>query len=153
VRAPFINRSLSDDGGAGCRLQGTVRVFWQDFALDDAIGSHACSFETLQCVCDQWYSSLVLTPLTGSHCKLRPNTEGQDLSCGPLNSTFRVVLDNLVLRDWTWTAVYGARSLHHGFCHWTWTAVYGARSLHHGFCPTLGCQPCGDWMRCLFCAP
>jgi hypothetical protein len=28
-------------------------------------------------VCDQWHSSRVSTPLTGWHCKLRPNTEGR----------------------------------------------------------------------------
>jgi aryl-alcohol dehydrogenase-like predicted oxidoreductase len=27
--------------------------------------------------CDQWHSSQVSTFLTGSHCKLRPNTEGE----------------------------------------------------------------------------
>jgi hypothetical protein len=27
--------------------------------------------------CDQWHSSRKFTPLTGLHCKLRPNTEGQ----------------------------------------------------------------------------
>jgi hypothetical protein len=27
-------------------------------------------------VCDQWHSSRAFTPLTGCHCKLRPNTEG-----------------------------------------------------------------------------
>jgi hypothetical protein len=26
--------------------------------------------------CDQWHSSRMSAPLTGSHCKLRPNTEG-----------------------------------------------------------------------------
>jgi hypothetical protein len=26
--------------------------------------------------CDQWHSSRKFTPLTGLHCKLRPNTEG-----------------------------------------------------------------------------
>jgi hypothetical protein len=26
--------------------------------------------------CDQWHSSQMSTPLTSSHCKLRPNTEG-----------------------------------------------------------------------------
>jgi hypothetical protein len=29
--------------------------------------------------CDQWHSFLVSTFLTGSHCKLRPNTEGEDV--------------------------------------------------------------------------
>jgi hypothetical protein len=29
---------------------GAVRVFGQDFALEDAIGSHACSLEALACV-------------------------------------------------------------------------------------------------------
>jgi hypothetical protein len=37
--------------------------FWQKFTLEDAIGS-------------QWHPSRVFTPLTGSHCKFRPNTEG-----------------------------------------------------------------------------
>jgi hypothetical protein len=27
--------------------------------------------------CDQWHSSRVFAPLTGWHCKLRPNTEGR----------------------------------------------------------------------------
>jgi hypothetical protein len=27
--------------------------------------------------CDQWHSSRASTPLTGCHCKLRPNTEGK----------------------------------------------------------------------------
>jgi hypothetical protein len=31
-------------------ITGTVRVFEQDFALEDAIGSHACSLEALACV-------------------------------------------------------------------------------------------------------
>jgi hypothetical protein len=30
--------------------EGTVRVFEHDFALEDAIGSHACSLEALTCV-------------------------------------------------------------------------------------------------------
>jgi hypothetical protein len=32
------------------RSYGPVRVFRQNFALDDAIGSHACSLEALPCV-------------------------------------------------------------------------------------------------------
>jgi hypothetical protein len=31
-------------------VAGTVHVFRQDFALEDAIGSHACSLEALTCV-------------------------------------------------------------------------------------------------------
>jgi hypothetical protein len=31
----------------------------------------------LRLKCDQWHSSRAFTPLTGWHCKLRPNTEGQ----------------------------------------------------------------------------
>jgi hypothetical protein len=46
-----------------------VRFFRQKLTLEDAVGSHTCSL--------QWHSSRVFTPLTGSHCKLRPNTEGQ----------------------------------------------------------------------------
>jgi hypothetical protein len=34
-------------GGHGI---GTVRILRQDFALEDAIGSHACSLEALPCV-------------------------------------------------------------------------------------------------------
>jgi hypothetical protein len=30
--------------------------------------------------CDQWHSSRKFTPLTGLHCKLRPNTEGRDMA-------------------------------------------------------------------------
>jgi hypothetical protein len=56
-------------------LYGTVRVFRKKIYLEDAIGSHACSLEALH-ACDQWHSSRVFTPLTGWHCKLRPNTEG-----------------------------------------------------------------------------
>jgi hypothetical protein len=33
--------------------------------------------------CDQWHSSRVSTPLTGSHCKLRPTTEGRSDVGGP----------------------------------------------------------------------
>jgi hypothetical protein len=37
--------------------------------------SHACCSK-LEHACDQWHSSRVFTPLTGSHCILGPNTEG-----------------------------------------------------------------------------
>jgi hypothetical protein len=40
----------------------TVRVFMQDFALEDAIGSHACSFKALTCVCPMSFL-LGLAPL------------------------------------------------------------------------------------------
>jgi hypothetical protein len=33
------------DGTFDCTAEGTVRVFRQEFALEDAIGSHACSLE------------------------------------------------------------------------------------------------------------
>jgi hypothetical protein len=33
-----------------CEGFGTVRVSRQRFTLEDAIGSHACSFEALACV-------------------------------------------------------------------------------------------------------
>jgi hypothetical protein len=57
--------------------QCTVLVFEPNFAFEDAIGSHACSFELLassEQVCGQWHSSWVFTPLTVWHCKLHPNT-------------------------------------------------------------------------------
>ena len=44
---------------------GTVRVFRQGFALEDAIGSHACSLEALALVCMR-----PITFLSGSHCLL-----------------------------------------------------------------------------------
>jgi hypothetical protein len=34
-------------------------------------------FLKLEHACDQWHSSRKFTPLTGVHCKLRPNTEGE----------------------------------------------------------------------------
>jgi hypothetical protein len=54
---------------------GTVRVFRQGFTLEDSIGSHACSLEANMRVTN----GIPLgspPPLTDSHCKLRPNTEG-----------------------------------------------------------------------------
>jgi hypothetical protein len=41
-----------------CQLHGTVSVFRQEFSLEDATGSHACSLEA---TCDQWHSSRVST--------------------------------------------------------------------------------------------
>jgi hypothetical protein len=52
-----------------------VRVFGQIFALEDAIGSHACSLEALAGVSPMPFLSGGHF-LTGSHCKLRANTEG-----------------------------------------------------------------------------
>jgi hypothetical protein len=47
------------------------------FTLEDAIEVHVCSLRLKRYqACDQWHSSRVFAPLTGSHCKLRPNTEG-----------------------------------------------------------------------------
>ena len=44
---------------------GTVRVFEQNVALEDAIGPHACSLEALACVCPMTFLSGVhlLLPL------------------------------------------------------------------------------------------
>jgi hypothetical protein len=49
--------------------------FRQRFKLVDAIGSHASRLKLLH-ACDQCHSSRGFTPLTGWHCKFRPNTEG-----------------------------------------------------------------------------
>jgi hypothetical protein len=49
--------------------------FQTDFALEDVIGSQACSLEADMRVTDG--ISLGSPLLTGMHCKLRPNTEGQ----------------------------------------------------------------------------
>jgi hypothetical protein len=63
-----------DNDGADFTLKrwarGTVRVFRQNFTLEDAIGSS-------EQACDQCHSSRVSTLLTGLHCALRPHTEGQ----------------------------------------------------------------------------
>jgi hypothetical protein len=55
----------------------TVRFFRQKSTLEDGIGSHACSLEALPCVWSRAFLSGVHF-LTGSHCKLRPNTEVAD---------------------------------------------------------------------------
>jgi hypothetical protein len=49
--------------------------FRQKFTLDDAIRSHACSLEANTREI-KWHFFWASTPLTGWHCKLRPNTEG-----------------------------------------------------------------------------
>jgi hypothetical protein len=38
--------------------------------------------------CDQWHSSRVFTPLTGWHCKLRPNTAGNGVLWGRVGDRF-----------------------------------------------------------------
>jgi hypothetical protein len=73
-------RSIKDEPWFILYQNGTVRAFRQKFTLDDAIGFHAfapLARLKLLHACDQWHSSSVLTPLTGSHCKFRPNTEGE----------------------------------------------------------------------------
>jgi Leucine-rich repeat (LRR) protein len=57
-------------------LKCMVHVFRQEFTLEEAIGSHVCSLESSKRVTVQCHSSRASTLLTGSHCKLRPNTEG-----------------------------------------------------------------------------
>jgi hypothetical protein len=49
--------------------------FRQKMTLEDAIGSHACSLEANMRVTNGIPLGC-FTPLTGSHCKFRPNTEG-----------------------------------------------------------------------------
>jgi hypothetical protein len=65
----------STDAVNTCRywpnIEGTVRVFRQQFTLKDAIGSHACSLEA-----SIWHSSRESTALTGWHCYLCRNIEG-----------------------------------------------------------------------------
>jgi hypothetical protein len=62
------------------KCQCTVTVFEQDFALEDAIGSHACSLEAITCVTNGLF-------LLGCHYLnvssfLRPrNTEGTGTGC------------------------------------------------------------------------
>jgi hypothetical protein len=50
---------------------GTVRVFRQNFALEDAIGSHACSLQALTCVGPMVFLSEahVLTVSTINHAE------------------------------------------------------------------------------------
>jgi hypothetical protein len=53
----------------------TVRVFRQKFTLEDA-ALDPTHVRLKRTACDQWHFSRKSTPLTGYHCKLRPNTEG-----------------------------------------------------------------------------
>jgi hypothetical protein len=76
-----VGQPSSTINGVGELLFGTVRVFRQRFTLEDAIGSHACSLQASRRV-TQWHSSRMFTPLTGSHCKLRPNAEGKTSPAG-----------------------------------------------------------------------
>jgi hypothetical protein len=53
----------------------TVLVFRHKLPLEEAIQLHA--FAPLEAsMRDQWHSTRMFTPLTGSRCKLRQNTEG-----------------------------------------------------------------------------
>jgi hypothetical protein len=61
-----------------------ARVVWPKFTLEDAIGSHACS-------------RVVSNLLTGSRCKLRPNTEGTCLPGQTQSRRLLVVLLSLIL--------------------------------------------------------
>jgi hypothetical protein len=54
----------------------TVRVFRPGISLEVAIEFHAFARLERCHACDQCHSSRVFTPLTGSHCKLRPNNAG-----------------------------------------------------------------------------
>ena len=53
-----------------------MRVIRQKFTLEDAIVPTPARLKLLQ-ASDQWHFPRVSTHLTSSHCKLRPNTEGQ----------------------------------------------------------------------------
>jgi hypothetical protein len=55
--------------------EGTVRVFREEFTLDDAVGSHACSLEASRHVTNGIPLGVSLL-LPAAHCKLCPNTEG-----------------------------------------------------------------------------
>jgi H+/Cl- antiporter ClcA len=74
---------------------GTVRVFRQNSPPDDAVGSLACSLEALACLRPISFLSDGHF-LTGSHCKLHPNTE-DDLE----SATFTV--DSLLIFFFAYT--------------------------------------------------
>jgi hypothetical protein len=64
----------------------TVRVFRQKFTLEECHLSFTPLLLRLKLLqaCDQWHASRVSTPLTSSHCKLRPNTGGNShTGCNP----------------------------------------------------------------------
>jgi hypothetical protein len=63
-----------DDSNAG-----TVRAFRQKFTLPRIPFGFTPLLLRLKLLhaCGQWHSSRVSAPLTGCHCKLRPNTEGE----------------------------------------------------------------------------
>jgi hypothetical protein len=75
VKCVVIQRS-----GNECWLKCKLR--WHGARFPTEIYTRGCHWiprmfdPTLFHACDQWHSSRVSTPLTGSHCKSRPNTEG-----------------------------------------------------------------------------
>jgi hypothetical protein len=76
VRVFAIDSAVLWLASLGC---GTVRVFDRNFHSRMPL-SFTPLLHLKRChACDQWHSFLVFTPLTGWHCKFRPNTEGFQL--------------------------------------------------------------------------
>jgi hypothetical protein len=72
-----MDSSVLGLGSSGCDCC-TVRVFRQNpFTLSRMPLDPTHVRLKLLHACDQWHASRGSTPLTGWHCKLRPNTEGQ----------------------------------------------------------------------------
>jgi hypothetical protein len=75
----YVARFQADSAVFGLAALGCdccmLLVFRRIGALDDAIGSHACSLEATSCVRPMTFLSGVHF-LTGWHCKFRPNTAG-----------------------------------------------------------------------------
>jgi hypothetical protein len=128
--------------------------------------------------CDQWHSSRKFAPLTGLHCKLRPNTEGHQPSspnlqtldrtdhelCHPLLNGLKVI-NHLAQTSIRETPVYfvSPKSKHSldyaNICaHWLCQSKaervnlpewYGAR-FHHGFCCVRVTAIGSTSVRCAF---
>ena len=109
-----------------------VRVFRQKFALEDAIGSHACSLEASRRVTNGIPLGCPLF-LTGLYCKFRPNTKRP---CTQQRTKTTRPHSWCKIRSWTRTRIRAPRGTitpacltmgHTQFCRWCQTA--GALAL------------------------
>jgi hypothetical protein len=87
----FANSEATILYGLSDRSKKKVRCAFFDRDLHSMMMPLVPTPARLKHACDQWHSSRAFTPLTGWHCKLRPNTEGGDPFeqdfCHPLLST------------------------------------------------------------------
>jgi hypothetical protein len=79
VRCAFFDRNLHSRMPLVLRLlRLKLEQTCDDISVVTEFMVDAAPLEA-RAVCDQWHSSRGFTPLTGCHCKLRLNTEGEEL--------------------------------------------------------------------------